>query len=152
MFKLSGSHFRQNNEQSVVMNAACVPCPSSHLLFTLAVKKGSAGHFLMYFGDLFVVLHVLPCCIGTKLGGCAGLSKHHWNWSTTVHCEQSEEQNHTNAHAYEMPLSTFLQYLCKNLCLNKCCPSGCLFRQKLKEKGMFACITYTAFFLFTCGL
>lgn len=72
-----------------MMNAACVPCPS-HLLLTLAVKHGSAGHFLMSSGGLFVVLQeyvvlLLPCSIGTELGGRAGLSKHRWSWSTPVH-------------------------------------------------------------------
>lgn len=71
------------------MNAACVPCPS-HLLFTLEVKHGSAGHFLMSFGELFVILHeyvvlLLPCSAGTELGGRAGLSKHGWSWSAPVH-------------------------------------------------------------------
>lgn len=62
-------------------------------------------------------------------------------------CEQSEGQNHTDTtHAYEKPLSTFLEYLCKNLCLNKCCPLGCLFGYKLKEKGMFACIGISCIF------
>lgn len=129
------------------MNAACVPCPSPHLLFTLAVKQGSAGHFLMSFGDSFVILHgyvvlLLPCSVGTELGGHAELSKHHWNWSSTVHlgmwAEWGREPHRHNP--YKKTLSASLEHLCKHLCLNKCCPSGYLFRQKLKEKGMFACI------------
>lgn len=30
----------------------------SHPQFALAVKQGTAGHFLMSFGDSFVVLHI----------------------------------------------------------------------------------------------
>lgn len=44
----------------------------------------------MSSGGLFVVLQeyvvlLLPCSIGTELGGRAGLSKHRWSWSTPVH-------------------------------------------------------------------
>lgn len=45
----------------------------SHLQFALAVKQGTAGHFLMSFGDSFVVLHEYRyCCYLTPWRHLAG--------------------------------------------------------------------------------
>lgn len=83
----------------------------SHLQFTLAVKQGTAGHFLMSFGDLFVILHeyivpLLPYCMAalsqvTMLGTAnttgigAPLFIQLLKWS--------EREDHTNTiHAYQI--------------------------------------------------